>query len=382
MAQDFVNIVLTGDENYVIPMGVAMNSIIKNLSRNKTARFFLLVSGWDKKQEQEIRKLRNCVIEIIHAEKHLHYFNSVDINKFKLSYIKSLTPYYRLLIPKVLPQDVDKVFYFDADMIADADLSELQDYVPDNILIAAVAELVANVGYKRVLAHLKEYREFDKFNTNRFSAPYFNAGFFLMNLKMARELNIFDDFMTFLGNHPNPPYADQDTLNAVCGQKYSDKTLLLHPRWNVFADMPLDVNTYGGFLYPFHMVHEAFQAPYIYHYAGPNKPWINNDCTNFIEVWHRYYRLSPFFESNKDEYLNIQQYGWINVFGIPVIRTITKAKEYKSFLFGVLPIKRIYADKRKYYFCGIPVVKLFYSDGEKFRSAYLFHFIPIIRKHK
>ena len=61
----YVNIVLTGDNNYVMPMGVAMYSVVKNLNSNSIARFFLLVSGWTEKEEAEIRKVQNCEIIIV-----------------------------------------------------------------------------------------------------------------------------------------------------------------------------------------------------------------------------------------------------------------------------------------------------------------------------
>ena len=238
MSEDkYVNIVLTGDENYVMPMGVAMYSIIRNLSPNKTARFFLFVSGWSDIHEKQIRQVQNCEIVIMPVEKHLHYFDNAETKKFKLEYIHSLAPYYRLLIPKILPEYVDKAFYFDADMVADADLSAIYDTMPNDKLLAAVVELVANAGKEKILEHCSAWKEFEKFNRHPDKAPYFNAGFFLMNIKLARDLNIFDEFMSFLKAHPNPPYCDQDTLNAVCGQKYNEKMVYLPLEWNVFCDM-------------------------------------------------------------------------------------------------------------------------------------------------
>ena len=71
--------------------------------------------------------------------------------------------------------------------------------------------------------------EFFLFSKNPLKYPYFNAGFFLVNIKLAKELNIFEKMFDFLNRHPNPPYADQDTLNAVIGQQYSDLINYLEP---------------------------------------------------------------------------------------------------------------------------------------------------------
>ena len=147
----YVNIVLTGDNKYVMPMGVAMYSVVKNLNSNSIARFFLLVSGWTEKEEAEIRKVQNCEIIIIPVEKYLHYFKSADFKKMKLSYIKNLTPYYRLLIPKVLPQYVDKAFYLDADMVIQTDIAELYNMnIGDNLLATVRDEVVNGNETKRV----------------------------------------------------------------------------------------------------------------------------------------------------------------------------------------------------------------------------------------
>ena len=355
---NYINVVLTGDENYVMPMGVAMYSVVKNLNSHKKARFFLLVSSWTKKEEAEIRKVKNCEIIIIPVEKYLHYFNTVDTKKMKLTYIKNLTPYYRLLIPKVLPQYVDKAFYLDSDMIVDYDLSDIYNLGSKNLL-AAVIELLANAHRETVLSHLSEWREFAKFNKDHSEAPYFNAGFFLMNLSLARELNIFDDFITFLKKHPNPPYADQDTLNAVCGQKYSDKMVYLDPSWNVFCDMNYDVDTYFKAAYSYYSIRQSFANPRIYHYGGANKPWINKNILHYWNVWNNYYEDSPFYKSlltNKPEH--ISKY-WLFFCSIPLIR-IKKAPDgstLKTYLFGFLPIFKKYPKKLKIYLFVIPFIE-------------------------
>ena len=373
--QELVNIVLTGDENYVMPIGVAMYSIVKNLSQNKLANFFLIVSGWTEKEEKEIRKLLNCNITIINVEKYLHYFSNANCKKFKNSYIKSLSPYYRLLIPKILPNYVDKAFYFDADMVTDADLSTIYDKIDDNKLCAAVIELVANKYYKTALKHLAKWTEFEKFNLNRLKYPYFNAGFFLLNVKLARQLNIFDDFLNFLQIHPNPPSADQDTLNAICGQKNADKMVYLPLNWNVFTDMSYDIDNYFGVeLFSHLQLEAAFNKPYIYHYAGPNKPWINSKVQHYWNVWNNYYNLSPFKNNNSDV-----QISWIKICKFPFIK-IKRSKanhSVKTYLFGIFPIYRKYSQKLKIYLLGIPLLKIKWIK-KVYVKIYLFCLIPVI----
>lgn len=374
---NIVNIVLTGDEKYVLPIGVAMFSIVKNLSHNRIANFFLIVSGWGEQEEKEIRKLLNCNITILHVEKYLYYFSNADSKEFKNSYIQSLSPYYRLLIPQILPEYIDKVIYFDADMVTDNDLSIIYDSLTEDKLCAAVAELFANKYYDTTLKHLSEWNEFDKFNSDRFKYPYFNAGFFVLNLKLSRKLNLFNEFLNFLQKHPNPPYADQDTLNAVCGQKYSDKMMYLPLNWNVFTDIIYSSDLFFDTnLFSYWQIQSAFQKPYVYHYAGPNKPWVNKMVRHYYNVWFNYYNLSP-YKKDYDLLDNINsQTIWIKILNIPIIK-IKKSipnQTMKAYLLGFIPIFRSYPNLLKIYFLGILILKIIYVEKLYFK-LYLFNCI-------
>ena len=144
----YVNIVLTSDKNYIKIISVTMTSILENLSKDKTARFFLFTQGFTNKDIKEIGQLKkkyDCEIINISMEKYLHLFDFVDISTFKNKYI-SLACYFRLLMLKILPEDVDECFYVDGDMIVDCDLSEIK--LPDDKIFAAVME-----------AHAMQYKE-------------------------------------------------------------------------------------------------------------------------------------------------------------------------------------------------------------------------------
>jgi lipopolysaccharide biosynthesis glycosyltransferase len=378
MKMDTVDIVLTGDEKYVMPMGVAMYSIVRNLAAGRTARFFLLVSGWSEEDEQKIRQLKDCEIVIIPVERHLDYFKGTDPKTFK-NWWTSLACYYRLLIPKILPEDVDKVFYFDGDMIADADLAKIYDEMPGDKLLAAVIDLVANAHSDRNLKHLRGWEEFAKFNEDQRQAPYFNAGFFIMNLKLARKLDIFGDFMNFLAAHPTPPYADQDTLNAVCGQKHSDKMLYLPPQWNVFAYTNYNADFYMMAGYTHHEIRNAFENPLVIHYGGESKPWLTHHDLHHRNIWQGYYELSPFSLKARgggrksDEYIS-----WMSLFFIPIFKMKSDhIAMRKGYLFGFIPLFRKFANKINVYALGLPMFKIEWQGGRI--RAYLFGCIPIFQ---
>lgn len=309
-SQENINFVLTGDENYIMPLGVVMTSILKNLADNRKACFYLFTTNFSKSaldKIYEIKKIRECEIVNIPMEKYIHYFKDIDISKFKLSYV-SLVCYYRLLMLKILPQSVKKCFYVDGDMIIDTDLSKIYDKMSADQIASVVVEAFAMNDRKNILSHLYKMKAFAKFQKEPLKYPYFNAGFLLLNIDMARKEHLFDKAMKFLNENPNPPLADQDTLNAIIGQQYTDKIEYLAPEYNVFCDLGINsVKWSKNAYYPVKLIEKSIKKPKIYHYAGGCKPWLNNE-NNHNSIWWKYCKLSPWKDIAKPQ---IQMNSWI-----------------------------------------------------------------------
>ena len=334
----YLNITLTGDKNYVYPLGVVMTSIIQNLSNKYVARFFLFVSDFTAKEREELEKIKQiktCEIIFFDMEEYVKLFDKIDVNTFKLKYI-SLATYYRLLMLKILPEDVDKCFYIDGDMIVDTDLSIAYEQMNSSQLASVVIEVLAMSNKNVTLCHLNDMTDFYAFKKSPYDAPYFNAGFFLLNIKKAKQLRLFEAAFDFLARYPNPPYADQDTLNAIIGQKYAKDITYLSPAYNVFCDIDYSSNLQLP-NYSKEELEESFKNPKIYHYAGANKPWINNDVKHFYDVWWKYAKLSP----------------WYQILKTRIPKTDKHETEYK--LFGFLPLLSITKKRKK---SGEIVIKL------------------------
>lgn len=118
------------------------------------------------------------------------------ISTFKNKYI-SLATYYRLLMFKILPEDVDKCFYIDGDMIIDTDLSIIYDNLREEKLASVVVEPLAMQHKKSILPHCYEVEDFKNFQNDALEYPYFNTGLFLVNIKLANELNLFKKCLIF-----------------------------------------------------------------------------------------------------------------------------------------------------------------------------------------
>ncbi|WP_432632232.1 glycosyltransferase family 8 protein [Brachyspira sp.] len=295
MENKYINFVLTGDKNYTIPITVAMTSILININKSRICRFFLFTTDFNENNINIILKLKNKYnFELINIDMNNYkdFFDKMDISTFKNKYI-SLATYYRLLMFKVLPEDVDKCFYIDGDMIVDTDLSVIYDNLTENKLASVVIEPLAMQHRKSILSHCYEIEYFKNFQKDALKYPYFNAGLFLVNIKLANEFNIFEKMLDFLNKYPNPPYADQDTLNAVIGQQYSDLINYLEPSYNVFCNMDYD-QPFNDAFYNEEIIKNSFKKPKIYHYGGEWKPWNTTLTMHHYDIWWKYLKLSPY----------------------------------------------------------------------------------------
>ncbi len=298
MDKDYINIVLTADNNYTKVIGITMTSVLENLDKAKTARFYIFSYKFTDNDIAELNKLKDkydCEIINIPMEEHIHKFDFVDIATFRNQWI-SIAGHFRLLMFDILPETVEECYYLDSDLIINCDISKIK-LDKDKIFIA-VPEPCAMQWREDILKHCYEYPEFKKFQEDALNNPYFNSGFYVVNLKKSRELNIYNKIFDFFKEHPNPPMPDQDVLNVIFGQEFRDLVIYLSPEYNVFADIDYNL-LYDNLSYDDSVLKSAMQSPKIIHFAGAKKPWGKNKPRYYNSVYKRYALISPW----KNEYL-------------------------------------------------------------------------------
>jgi lipopolysaccharide biosynthesis glycosyltransferase len=167
--------------------------------------------------------------------------------------------YYRVLLGSILPPDIDRVLYLDADTIVLSDLRPLFE----RDLGAAVIGAALDRGSAQMAA-------------KRGLARYVNSGVLVMDLQRWRQGDFARRCLDFAARHPEQiSYGDQCAINVVC----ADDVQVLEPRWNRFvvAQTPSD---------------DAGDAA-ILHYITGDKPWhawYENDLS--FHYW-RYLDVSP-----------------------------------------------------------------------------------------
>jgi lipopolysaccharide biosynthesis glycosyltransferase len=176
----------------------------------------------------------------------------------------------RLLLPELLPH-LDRVIYHDLDALSVVDLAELYDADLGGAPLAARPSISYNYRHgignvirsTRLLAHDPgAARELVRAMTRRHRYGYrgFNAGILLLDLAVMRADRFTHEFLPYAERYG---LNDQDVLNAYAGSRYQQ----LDARWNAWPTQ------------------EIVAEPWLIHWAGPVKPWHENQYVLLKEHW-------------------------------------------------------------------------------------------------
>ena len=200
------NVACTIDEGYAQHCGVMLCSLFRN-NAGVDFRIFVISDGLSDDAQQKLRSV---------AASHGQRLEIVPVDPGVLdgapvSDHVSLATYFRILIPRVLPADVDRVLFLDSDVIVRGSLAELYEEQIEEYTHAAVENPLA----EEALARL--------------SIPaghaYFNAGVLLLNLKRWRHEGLVEKILGYVkSNTDKLRWWDQDALNAM-----------LYARWKKMA---------------------------------------------------------------------------------------------------------------------------------------------------
>ncbi|WP_410514018.1 glycosyltransferase family 8 protein [Paenibacillus sp. BR2-3] len=238
---DRIHIVTATNNLYAKPLAVMLTSLFTNKSSLNPVTVHIIDGNISK--NNKIR-LSNCLKKYPKAEVE---FVKVDASMFQdvqLRFHLSKETYYRIAIPRILSNDIQKAIYLDCDMIVKDDITTLWNLNLDDYFVAAV----------NIPGNIDRFMEL--------SIPrqdgYFNAGMLVINVQKWREANITGQVLNYMKYNPEKlKLMDQDALNAIL----HDKWLRLKHRWN----------------YQVHRSHLLpVKNPAIIHFTTGKKPWNSN----------------------------------------------------------------------------------------------------------
>lgn len=255
--------------SYFIPVCTCLFSVFANTKYKQTLHVICLLT------EDLPEDMRKALIAVGEGEVEFSFINLAGQLPADI-YIDekyTIAASYRLLIPDLLPT-FDKILYIDCDMIFRNDLVELYRSTDlTNNYMAGVFEATLDLQEKHMRAIGCEPGE------------YINSGLLLMNLKMLREDNMVEKFMS-AAKTPGLEFPDQDVINQLC----KGKILGLPPYWNSIRTFLLPQYKSAFLKYYRQEDWADVQRKGNVHYTGP-KPW--NTFTVAFDIWWSYFKKLP-----------------------------------------------------------------------------------------
>lgn len=238
-----MNILISVCGDFLVPAKVMLYSLSK---QNKDLHIYLIYKSLSDKQLSELTAFVNTV-----CNSELTAFLADDcFTDAPLSeqYGKPEL-YFRLLAPYILPQELDRILYLDADIIIKEDLSDFY-YQQFSDEYAAIVKDRFDwcddvVNQKNALGMPAE-------------AVYFNSGVILFNLTQFRKYISLEDILEFIKSRYNVlKFFDQDTLNILLLKHKK----LCDEKWNFQV-------------YPFEeLTVEDVKDMAVVHFTDHPKPW-------------------------------------------------------------------------------------------------------------
>lgn len=192
-----IPVVFCADQQFILPLQVALVSLLENKNINTEYDVYILHSD-----DLEVEQVREV---IKNYNQKLYFISMGDAYRFvKINNpLWTKTIFYRLSIHKILPYRYRKCVYCDCDVIVNCDLDKLFRTNIEDYYLAGIRDLAVS------------YLEFrDDFPD---ISKYINSGVLLINLEKWRKMHIENLFDRYLMQSFR--YPDQDILNLVCENK-------------------------------------------------------------------------------------------------------------------------------------------------------------------
>lgn len=256
-------VVYSSDNNYVQHTGVSILSLLDNNKHFKDISIYVIDNEISEDNKEKL-------VEICKSYKRKIIF--IDFNKYKgllklnMKWNISISSYARLFISSMLPDDINKVLYFDCDTIIVNKLNELWNMDMSDSYVAGVADTI-NSSTKSAVGINKD-------------GNYINAGMLLINLRKWREDNIQDRFIKFIDNkNGSVTHHDQGVINGILYRN----SKILKPNFNLMTVYYImkreDIISYYGIdneFYSEEIIKEALANPVCIHFTPgfTTRPWV------------------------------------------------------------------------------------------------------------
>ena len=267
-----MNLLLTLDENYLLPCKVMLDSFFASNPQEKDVTVYLLHSAIPGGKLSELEAFcADFGAKLIPIAVEPTLFENAPTSK---RYPKEM--YYRLLSPLILPRQVERVLYLDPDMLIINPLRPLWEQNLGGKVFAAAS----HTGLTEMANEINQRR----LDTEH---EYFNSGVMLIDLKAARSLVTAEDVFRCVSEHEKELILpDQDVFNMLYGKQTLPVEDVL---WNY------DVRNYAKYLIRSSGSHDlnwVMGNTAVLHFCGKNKPWHADYKNPFGMLYLHYQNLT------------------------------------------------------------------------------------------
>jgi lipopolysaccharide biosynthesis glycosyltransferase len=238
--KDKIVVMFTIDNNYVIPLAVALKSLIDSFPNDRELKVIVGDVGINQYNKDKLNEI--YPIEFIKID-------TSRIKNIKINIVYHTSAIFaRLILVEML--DIDKILYLDPDIIIKDDVSKLWDLDVSNYVLAAAQ---------------------DDTIPERDGYVYFNSGVMLINLKKWKERKITRKAIKYVTKNITN-HTDQDALNNILKGDY----LRFSKKWNS--------NPISG----------KRDGLRIMHFLGSEKPWWYGSKMSIVPEYFKIVDKTPF----------------------------------------------------------------------------------------
>lgn len=261
-----MNICVASNQKYLRYLYIMLFSLFEN-NRNDNITVFLLERNLTPADTAPLNELAQRYGQTIKNIK----IDGQRLEKLPTTAVFSVETYFRLLMPYVLPETVERVLYLDVDILVEGSLRDLYETELGKNLFAVCKDLG--------LPELDEKRK-KLYNRPCNDLRYFNGGVMLWDIAAVRKEYELTDFLKAAEEIGyDLPYVDQDLLNYMV----YDRVLYLDAyRYN------FQIKDVGG------DEAERHGDPVIVHFAG-RSPWTYASRAFYYKKWWQYAKQTPFY---------------------------------------------------------------------------------------
>jgi lipopolysaccharide biosynthesis glycosyltransferase len=266
-----MNILVSSNKKFLKPLFVMLFSLCSNTKEQYVHVFFINVSlnvVDIQKESFNLKKNRNIDLDIINIPQD-------SLLGLKIFGHFSIETYSRLFLLKVLPKNLDKILWLDADIIIHNPIDDFYNMDFDGKAAIVCKSINQKDDEVRHNLNLNEHQD------------YFNAGVILFNLRYLRDNFDSDFFIKYaINNKDKLKWLDQDVLNATIG---GIAKIIDYKKYNYMH--------YNNSSFNQEVLKYIEMENCILHYLGPIKPWNLKYNSQTFKYWFKYAKASKIYSN-------------------------------------------------------------------------------------